>query len=355
MDWKQLLASITGSVDEELRLRNAYLAAENRILRHHIKGRVPLTDAARKTLAEMGQKLGRQALAEIATIATPNTILAWHRTFATQTCDRFPPRQAPGRPKIARELEALVVRMAHENRSWGYDLIVGALANLGYTISDQTVGNILKRHGIPPAPERKTTTTWREFIRIHMDLLVATAFFTSEVWTWCGLVIAAILCFIRVGRRTTHVVGVTALLHAPWMRQIAGHTTMAAWGFLSIAQSLLHARDWWYVPGFQPSMDAAGVTDVPLSLRAPDVHAHAERWIGWVKEARRAQFILYGEQSLWHGVSPDETQAHQERPHGEKGCVLLWLSSRHNTAHEGAIHGRERVGEQLKCDHQAAA
>jgi putative transposase len=355
MDWKQLLASITGSVDEELRLRNAYLAAENRVLRRHIKGRVPLTDAERKTLAEMGQKLGRQALAEIATIATPDTILAWHRTFATQTYDRFPPRQAPGRPKIDRELEALVVRMAHENHAWGYDRIVGALANLGYTISDQTVGNILKRHGIPPAPERMTTTTWREFTRSHMDLLVATDFFTSEVGTWCGLVIAAILCFIRVGRRTTHVVGVTAWLHPPWIRQITGHTTMAAWGFLSRAQSLLHARDRWYVPGFQPSMDAAGVTDVPLSLRAPDVHAHAERWIGLVKEARRARFILYGELSLWHGVSPDETQAHQERPHGEKGCVLLWLSSRHTTAHEGAIHSRERVGERLTCDHRAAA
>jgi putative transposase len=77
-----------------------------------------------------------------------------------------------------------VVRMARENRSWGYDRIVGALHNLGYRVSDQTVGNILKRYGIPPAPERKKTTTWQEFIRLHMDVLVATNFFTSEVWTW---------------------------------------------------------------------------------------------------------------------------------------------------------------------------
>jgi hypothetical protein len=66
--------------------------------------------------------------------------------------------------------------------------ITGALKHLGYTISDQTVGNILKRHDIPPAPERKKTTTWQEFIRTHMDVLVATDFFTTEVWTWCGLV-----------------------------------------------------------------------------------------------------------------------------------------------------------------------
>src|SRR5215510_15967447 len=84
-------------------------------------------------------------------------------------------------------------------RSWGYDRIVGALANPGYTISDQTVGNILKRHGIPPAPARKMTTTWREFIRMHMAVLKATDFFTSAVWNWCGLVCFAFL-FIPCGR-----------------------------------------------------------------------------------------------------------------------------------------------------------
>jgi hypothetical protein len=92
-----------------------------------------------------------------------------------------PQRRSVGRPRIAKELEDLVVRMARENRSWGYDRIVGALAHLGYTVSDQTVGNILKRHGTPPAPERKETTTWKEFIRMHMDVLVATDFFTAEV------------------------------------------------------------------------------------------------------------------------------------------------------------------------------
>jgi len=89
---------------------------------------------------------------------------------------------------IAEELEALIVRIAQEKRSWGYDRIVGALANLGLTVSAQTVGNVLKRHGITPAPERKTTTTWKEFIRTHMDVLVATDFFTAEVWTLGGLV-----------------------------------------------------------------------------------------------------------------------------------------------------------------------
>jgi len=129
-----------------------------------------LSDGERKTLAELGQKLGTHALADVATLVKPDTILAWHRKLVAQKCDGSQQRKGLGRPKVDPELEALVARMAQENRAWGYDRIVGALANLGYTITDQTVGNILKRHGIPPAPERKTTTTWTECIRTHMDV-----------------------------------------------------------------------------------------------------------------------------------------------------------------------------------------
>ena len=93
-----------------------------------------------------------------------------------------------------------MVCMAQENRSWSDDCIVGALANWGYTLSDQTVGNILKRHGISPAPERTKTVTWWEFVRIHMDVLRATDFLTSEVWSWCGLVISLLLFFLSFGR-----------------------------------------------------------------------------------------------------------------------------------------------------------
>src|SRR5947199_10802442 len=108
------------------------------------------------------------------------------------------------------ELEALIVRMAQENRSWGYDRIVGALANLGLTVGAQTVGNVLKRHGIAPAPERKTTTTWKEFIRTHMDVVVATDFFTAEVWTLGGLVTYYVLFLLYLGGRKIYLVGVSA-------------------------------------------------------------------------------------------------------------------------------------------------
>jgi len=209
MHWKQLLASITRSVDEELRLRNAYLVTENRILRQQITGRVPLSNGDRLALAEIGQQLGRKALAAIATIAKPDTILAWHRKLVAQPCAGTQPRTSIGRPRVDKALENLVVRMARENRSWGYDRIVGALMNLGYCISDQTVGNILKRHGIPPAPERKTTTTWQEFLRIHRDVLMATAFFSSAVWGWWGLVISCLLRWFSCARAQACGVGMT--------------------------------------------------------------------------------------------------------------------------------------------------
>src|SRR5919108_840429 len=225
MDWKHLLAYITGTVDQELLLRNAYLVTENRILRNQLQGRVRLSDGERQSLAEIGKKLGRQALEEVATIVKPDTILAWHRTLVAQKFNGSQHRNTPGRPPIDAELEALVVRLARENRSWGYDRIAGALQHLGYTVSDQTVGNILKRYGIPPAPERKKTTTWKEFLRMHMDVLVATDFFTAEVWTTIGLVTYYVLFFIHLASRQVHVSGMTPHPDPRWMVQIARHVT----------------------------------------------------------------------------------------------------------------------------------
>jgi hypothetical protein len=167
MDWARILAYVTGTVDQELLARNEYLAAENRILKAQLTGRLKLSDADRKALGEIGHRLGREALVDVATVARPDTILGWYRKLVARKFDGSKARRGPGRPRIKREVEQLIIRMAGENRDWGYDRIAGALANLGYEISDQTVGNVLRRHGLPPAPERKRTTTWAAFIRTH--------------------------------------------------------------------------------------------------------------------------------------------------------------------------------------------
>jgi putative transposase len=348
MDWKTLLAYITGTVGQELLLRNQYLVTENRILRHQIQGRVRLSDGERKALAEIGQKLGKHALEAVANIVTPDTILAWHRKLVAQKFDGFPQRKAPGRPAMDQEIEALVVRMARENRSWGYDRIVGALANLGYTISDQTVGNILKRHGIAPAPERKTTTTWNEFIRTHLDVLVATDFFTAEVWTLGGLVTYYVLFFLHMGSRQIHVGGVTSHPNAAWMVQVARNVTMEEWGFLSPGQYLIHDRDGKYCPAFQQLIDAAGVKRVPLPPRSPYLNAYAERWVRSVKEEALSRLILFGERALRHALTEYVAHYHHERNHQGKGNVLLFPTSRADERRIGSIHCRERLGGLLK-------
>ena len=138
MEWARMLAYVTGTVDQELLSQNEYLAAENRILKAQLNGRLTLSDADRATLGEIGHRLGRKVLAEVATVAQPDTILAWYRKLVARKFDGSKARQGPGRPRVRREVEELIVRMASENRDWGYDRIAGALSNLGYVISDQT-------------------------------------------------------------------------------------------------------------------------------------------------------------------------------------------------------------------------
>src|SRR6516162_923942 len=306
---------ITPFVEKKLTrdLRNGHLVTENRILRNQITGRVRLTDRERTLLAAIGQQLGKKALEDVATIVKPDTILAWHRRLVAQKFDGSQRRKAPGRPTIDQELEALIVRIAQENRSWGYDRIVGALANLGLTVSDQTVGNVLKRHGIAPAPERKTTTTWKEFIRTHMEGLVATDFFTTEVWTLGGLVTYYVLFFIHLGSRQVHLAGVTPHPNEAWMVQVARNVTMEEWGFLSPGHYLLHDRDGKYCPAFQQLIDAAGVTRVPLPPRSPNLNAYAERWVRSVKKECLSRLILFGEASLRHALTQYVAYFHHER------------------------------------------
>ena len=140
-----------------------YLREENRVLREQLGDkRLRFSDDQRRRLAAKARGLGRKILAEVATIVTPATLLAWHRKLIARKYDGSA-RRAPGRPRTVGELEALVVRMAEENRDWGYRRIEGALANLGYELARSTIAQILKRHGIEPGPERNRKTTWGSF------------------------------------------------------------------------------------------------------------------------------------------------------------------------------------------------
>jgi hypothetical protein len=151
---------------------NEYLVTENRILRSKIKGQLRLKDEERRQLATIGKQLGRKALAAVATIVKPDTILRWHAKLIARKFDGSRYRRFAGRPPLSTEIEAQILRFAHENKNWGYDRISGALKNLGHRVSDKTIANVLRKHGLPTVNERKKETTWREFVRNHMDVLV---------------------------------------------------------------------------------------------------------------------------------------------------------------------------------------
>ena len=356
MVWARMLAYITGTVDQELLLRNEYLAAENRILKVQIKGRLLLSDGEKATLSEIAYRLGRKALREVAMVAQPETILAWYRRLIAHKFDGSKSRRRPGRPRVRADIESLVVRMAKENPSWGYDRIVGALANLGHQVSDQTVGNILRRHSTAPAPQRKSSVRWKDFIRTHVDVMAATDFFTAEVLTWKGPITYYVLFFIHLETRRICVSGITRHLDQEWMEQQARAVTLEEWGFLAKHKYLLQDRDAKFCTSFRQLIETDGRKTIVLPARSPNLNAYAERWVRSVKEECLSRFILFGERSLRRALQQYEVHYHEERNHqGRQNLLLFPRASAGACKAEGTIRCRERLGGLLKFyDRQAA-
>ena len=186
--WQLLVVTWTGRLNRQQQLLIDFLLAEVHVLKEtHGGKRIPLSDDQRRHLAIKGRALGRKALQEIAIIVTPDTILRWHRqTVAAKWNSSNRRKTKPGRPPVFDDVTQLILRMARENPTWGYDHVQGALDNLGHRISETTVGNILKAHGIEPASDRKRQTTWKMFIKAHWEFLAAIDFTTVEVWTPLG-------------------------------------------------------------------------------------------------------------------------------------------------------------------------
>lgn len=356
MDWARILAYITGTVDKELLLRNEYLAAENRILKAQLKTPLRLTDAERMTLAEIAHRLGRKALEDVANVVKPDTLLGWYRRLIARKFDGSKSRRYPGRPRTDDEIEQWVVRMAKENWDWGYDRIVGAMANLGYRLSDQTVGNILQRNGISPAPARKRTTTWADFIRVHMAVLAGTDCFSVEVLTLRGLVTYYVLFFIRLESRRVEVAGITQHPNEAWMKQIARNVTMDEWGFLDNCSYLIHDRDTKYCQSFRDIVESGDVRTLPLPARSPNLNAFAERWVKSVKDECLSKLILFGEASLRRTLREYVVHYHVERNHQGKDNVLLFPVATKAMNHgDGSVGCKERLGGLLKYYHRETA
>ena len=332
-----------------------YLREENRVLREQLgRRRVRLNDDQRRRLAAKAKGLGRKLLREVATIVTPETLLAWHRKLIAQKYDGSGKR-GPGRPRTAGEIEALVVRMAEENRDWGYRRIQGALSNLGHELAHSTIAEILKRHGIEPARERSRKTTWKEFLTRHGELIVAADFFTVEVWTGRGLQRFIVLFFIELSTRKVEIAGIASVANGIWMEQIGRNLTDAVDdGILNGKRYLIHDRDPLFTNQFLEILADAGVTSVKLPPRSPNLNAYAERFGRTIKESCLERMILFGEASLRTAIHSFVDHYHTERNHQGLANQLIIPGPR-QIGNANVVQCRQRLGGMLNYYYRAAA
>jgi putative transposase len=349
-----MLIAVAGWMNQRQMQMIDYLREENRVLREQLGGRrVRLNDDQRRRLAAKAKGLGRKVLVEIATLVTPETLLAWYRKLIAQKYDGSGKRR-PGRPRTAGEIEAMVIRMAEENRDWGYRRIQGALSNLGHELARSTIAEILERHGIEPAPERSRKTTWKEFLTRHWELIVAADFFTVEVWTRKGLQRFMVLFFIELSTRKVEIAGIASVSNGLWMSQIGRNLTDAVTGILNGKRYLIHDRDPLFTAEFLNLLADVGVKSVKLPPRSPNLNAHAERFVRSIKESCLERMILFGEGSLRKAAHEFLAHYHHERNH--QGLANRLISPEAGQfGKAGVVQRRQRLGGMLNYYYRAAA
>jgi putative transposase len=348
--WRLLLAALTGWLDRRQQEAVAYVIEENRILRKQLEGRrLRLNDAERHRLARLGHRLGRHGLGQVGTIVTPDTILRWHRQLVVRNWS-YPTRHR-GRRGVLAEIRRLVVCMAEENPTWGYTRMQGALKNVGHRVGRSTIARILKMHGVPPVPERPTS--WHTFLRAHWGAIAGADFFTTEVWTWRGLVTYYTVFAIDLASRRVHVVGSTPFPNDLFMSQVVRTLTAADAGILVDHRVLICNRDAKWSETVRERLGDAGIRVVQTPFRAPHANAHAERFVRSIKHECLSRVIPFGARHLRRTISEFVEHYHGERNHQGIGHELIDTARMVND-YGGRIRRRQRLGGLLNYYTRAA-
>ncbi len=292
-----------------------------------------LTAALAKLTAGPRHQLDRYLL-----LFKPDTVLRWHRELVRRK-RTYRRRNLGGRPTIPAEIEVLILRLARENPRWGHRRIQGELGKLGHTVSASTVRAALRRHRVPPVPQRRRATTWRDFIRSHQDQLLACDFFTVE--TLCLKKVYA-LFFIEVGTRRVHLAGCTAHPTAAWVTQQARQFAWTVQDAGGSPRFLIHDRDAKFPPAFDAVFVSEGVAIVRTPYRTPIANAHAERWVRSVRGEGLDHLLIVNAAHLRRVLTGYVAHDNRARPH--QGLVQQTPVPFAPRAHAGPVRRRDVLG-----------
>ena len=261
----------------------------------------------RAILAALAGALPRSAWMSLS--VSPATLLRWHRQLVGRRWTY--PHRVPGRPSLDRQVQALVLRMARENPSWGYRRIVGELQSLGISVSATSVRAILVRHGLPPAPQRDQLS-WRNFLRQHAATTLACDFFTVET-AWLKRIY--VLFFISLQSRRIEFAACSPNPTGSWVAQQARNLLMTLDDHERPLRFLIHDRDAKFSGGFDQIFLSQGLTVIRTPIQASNANAHAERWVGSVRRECLDRLLIFSRRQLEHVLRVYTRHYNHHRPH----------------------------------------
>ena len=303
-----------------------------------------------RRLAILGKKLGRKLLGQICCAFSPDTLLKWHRQLVKSKYDGSKNRGKGGRPRITDELKQLIIDMAKDNKHLGCRKLHGFLKYLGLKVSATTISRVLREHGIDPTNKRPEKTSWNEFIRAHWESLAAIDFFTTEIYTFKGLVRYMVLLVIDYKTRKVEIAGIIPQAYGDWMKQIARNLADPINGFLKDKKYLIHDWDPLFTEEFKAILRAGGVKCVKTSIACPNMNPFEERFVRSIKSECLNKMLIFGEDHNRHVIGEYMEHYHTERLHQGIGNNIIQPPP----VGKGDIICQERLGWLLKSYRRAA-
>jgi transposase InsO family protein len=243
-------------------------------------------------------------------LVTPGTVLRWHRRLVTR---KWTHPNRTGRPPVSAEIAALIERLATENKAWGYKRIQGELLKVGHRVSASTIRRVLKALKIPPAPQQRTDTTWRNFLHAQAATMLAADFFHVD----CAVTLQRLYCFfvIEVGSRYVHILGVTANSDGPWTTQQIRNLMMDLGDRAADFRFLVRDRAAQFTASFDALLAGVGIEAVKIPPRSPRANAYAERFVLTARTEVTDRMLIFGQRHLRTILAQYEAHHNGRRPH----------------------------------------